>query len=131
MIGYDDDQHLVELTDTFATDYVAPAPTRAAAKGPHTKATIRAPLERSDRAVERAIVVLYERQTAEEQAMHDTVEPNGVGFSGCDAELLSSFAVRLNGGRRLTPGQMVWARKKVLKYSNQLAKVANARAEAN
>jgi hypothetical protein len=35
---------------------------------------------------------IFRNQTADEQAMASTVEDNGVGFTGCDAHILTSFA---------------------------------------
>ena len=49
----------------------------------------------------RAIVVLYDRQTAEEQAGRHTNEVNCQGFNKFDAEILSSFAEQINAGRTL------------------------------
>lgn len=106
--------------------------------GPHTPESIRALLQTNDRAVERAILRLYERQTYAEQNAKTTSESNGIGFNGADAELLSSFAEQLKAGRHLTPartkpdgrmgGQMYYARRKILKYARQLAEIANAKA---
>jgi hypothetical protein len=77
--------------------------------------------------VEHAVKAIYKFQTASEQAMKQTMEDNGVGFNGVDAELLSSFAEQLISGKlaHLTPNQMPYARKKILKYSGQLARIAN------
>ena len=86
---------------------------------------IRERLERSDKWVIEAVLRIFEYQTAEEQNNHSTHEDNGVGFNGVDAELLSSYAVFAKRTGTLTKGQMVYARKKILKYSGQLAEIAN------
>jgi hypothetical protein len=86
-------------------------------------AAIKALLMESDKAVERAVLAIYARQTQSEQDTASTREHNCVGFNGLDAELLSSFAVRLQSGRNLTPGQMPWARKKIVKYAGQLLEI--------
>lgn len=93
-------------------------------------------------AVERALIILYERQTADEQASHSTNHENGMGFSAFDAEILSSFACQINSkvgkhndylgrvaklGECLSKKQMELARKRVVRYARQLAEVANAK----
>ena len=87
-----------------------------------------AALSRTDKAgdgfVGRAVYALFERQTNEEQNADMTVHQNGVGFSGCDAEILSSFAKFWKKTGFLTPKQLVLARKKLGKYRRQLAEIA-------
>ena len=93
------------------------------------KAMIQDALTKSDKFVERAILALYERQTAEEQAYAMTEEDNGMGFNGQDAELLSSYAEWIKKswkeeGKRLSDKQRAIARKKLPKYWAQLAEHA-------
>ena len=83
-------------------------------------------LTTSDKAVERALVVIFERQTADEQMIGVTRVNNAVGFSGVDAELCTSFAKQVIKRGSLSPKQMVYARKKMLKYWKQLADIAYA-----
>lgn len=95
--------------------------------------TIKALLEKSSKAIERGILAIYERQTADEKATESTNHENGVGFSGADAEILSSFASQIMRkesrgvalGQCLSEKQIVIARKKMLKYARQLAEIAN------
>lgn len=68
----------------------------------------------------RAIVKLYERQTADEQASQITRNVNGVGFNGTDAMILSSFAEQINRGRTLSAKQLAIAFRKLPKYSKQI-----------
>jgi len=98
------------------------------------KSTISDLLMRSDKAVERAIVLLYNRQTADEQASFATRHRNGRGFAGGDAEIFTSFARRVLSGRPLTPKQLAVARKpgkagyaKLAKYWRQLAEEIRAK----
>lgn len=93
------------------------------------KEDIRAMLETSDKAVVRAVLAIYEYQTASEQNAMTTNEDNGVGFNGTDAGIMSSFAQGIKKYGSLTEKQMVIARKKIIKYAGQLAKIANAKAE--
>jgi len=69
---------------------------------------------------QRAIVKLWERQTADEQATQNTRNVNGMGFNGTDAFILSSFAEQINKGRTLSPKQLAIAFKKLPKYSRQI-----------
>lgn len=84
------------------------------------KRQLQALIDSSDAAVRRTVLAIYAKQTAAEQASEATVEDNGVGFSGCDAELLSSFAKQLLERGTLSEKQMAYARKKARKYWNQL-----------
>lgn len=90
-----------------------------------TRELVRERLEINDAWVKRAVVSIFNLQTESEKASDSTAEDNGVGFSGCDAELMSSFAKQLVQRGSLSPKQMVWARKKMLKYAGQLARIAN------
>lgn len=89
------------------------------------KELVRDFLKVSDAWVVKGVSTIYKLQTEAEKVSETTTEDNGVGFNSLDAELLSSFAKGINKYGSLTPGQMVWARKKMLKYSGQLAKIAN------
>tara|TARA_S200002703_G_scaffold4056_1_gene5446 strand:+ start:1435 stop:1980 length:546 start_codon:yes stop_codon:yes gene_type:complete len=94
---------------------------------PWNKDLIREQLVRSDKWVERAVLSIFEYQTEAEQASDATTDDNGVGFNGVDAEFMSSLAKNLKRFGRLTPRQMPYARKKILKYSGQLAKITNSK----
>lgn len=69
----------------------------------------------------KALVKLYTYQTADEQVAGHTSHDNNVGFSGCDSEILSSFAVQINRGRNLSPKQMVIVYKCMPRYWRQVA----------
>ena len=85
-----------------------------------SKQDIKDLLARNDEAVRRALLIVYSFQTEEEQDYEETVEHNGIGFSGADANILSSFARQLKDNRQLSFKQMEIARKKMLKYSGQI-----------
>jgi hypothetical protein len=68
----------------------------------------------------RGLIKIYERQTSNEQASGNTSELNSVGFSGCDAEILSSFATQYLSRGTLSPKQMVLVFKKLPRYSKQI-----------
>ena len=90
-----------------------------------TKAEIKNLMETNDKVLCTALVKIYNCQTEYERACGDTVENNGVGFNGCDAEILSSFARFYNQNGFLTPKQKNLARKKMMKYAGQVTKLAN------
>ena len=79
----------------------------------------------NDRAVMRAIIVIYNLQTETEQNSDETYDANGVGFNGVDAPFLSSLAKQILNKGYLTSKQMMYGRKKILKYANQLLNIAN------
>jgi hypothetical protein len=98
--------------------------------------SISALLARNDRAVERALVVLYDRQTAGEQDAEATHESNGRGFTGVDAYIFSSFAKQIQRGRSLTPKQLAVCRKpdkngnlRIARYWNQLLEIINEKGQ--
>lgn len=86
-----------------------------------SKEEIKAKLSSNQQWAERAIVYLYSQQTKSEQVYGETVEHNSVGFNSVDAEILSSFAIRLiKWNRPLTEKQLAIAFKKLPKYHKQI-----------
>jgi hypothetical protein len=84
---------------------------------------------------ERAILAIYAYQTATEKVDQATEEDNGVGFTGADAEILSSFAAgiirsRYCDGDRLSLKQDQIAARKLAKYAGQLLRIAAINAAA-
>lgn len=84
-------------------------------------------LATSDKAVERALVVVFNNQEADEQAILYSNHKNGVGFTVFDANIFSSFARQVLNGRTLSVKQMIIARKqdkfgnmKIARYWKQL-----------
>jgi len=74
----------------------------------------------NNEAVEKAMVALYNRQTADEQSTQETRHSNGVGFSGAHAHLGSYYAKWVLSGRNLTGRHLEKARAMSLKYTDQL-----------
>ena len=75
-------------------------------------------------------VRIFEYQTAEEQNMEATVEDNGVGFTGADGDILSSFAKQINNKRFVgSEKQMTILFKKMPKYARQLDVIAQSKLE--
>jgi len=63
----------------------------------YTRDQINKILITNDSAVERAIIVLFNRQTADEQSTANTNHSNSIGFSACDAKAGTRFARFLLG----------------------------------
>lgn len=73
----------------------------------------------------RAVVAIYERQTADEQRTDSTNHHNSRGFTGADARFLSSIArIIIEKRYSLTEKQLNRTRIKMAKYSGQLVKIA-------
>ena len=70
----------------------------------------------------RGLLRIYEAQTHSEKAIGTTTDHNGVGFSGVDGEILSSFAEQVKKGRQMSAKQMGIIYKKMPRYSGQLVK---------
>jgi hypothetical protein len=87
---------------------------------------VREKLMTDDRWLYRGLMTIYSRQTADEQQSGYTVEDNGIGFNGVDADFLTQMARSYEQYGRLTPKMLEVTRKLMLKYAGQLARVANA-----
>jgi hypothetical protein len=69
----------------------------------------------------KALVRIYkENQTETERCCEGTIEDNGIGFSGADGVILSSFATQYINKRFLSDKQMVYVFKKMPKYHKQV-----------
>lgn len=86
---------------------------------------IRELLKSNDNAVIRGLLTIYAFQTYTEQETENTSEHNGVGFTGVDGGILSSFAKGYKKYGKLSVKQMAIARNKMPKYAKQLTRVAN------
>jgi hypothetical protein len=95
-----------------------------------TEDKIVALLDSNDRAVERAIVAIYERQTADEKQTEHTRHDNRVGFRQNHAKRMSYYARLIKSGRHLYPRQLELSRSWMKMYRKQLADIANKKAEA-
>ena len=91
-----------------------------------TEEEIKNLVQTNDKVLYGALKKLYAKQTADEQRSKETKENNGVGFNGVDAGFLSSTAEFLLRTGFLTDKQKVIVRKKMVKYTRQLTRLANA-----
>ncbi len=94
-------------------------------------------LKTNDRAVARALLVLNERQTQDEQVSENTRHLNGMGFRPCHARMGTSMAKQLLRNGTLSPKQLAYWRvtdrtgtMRIAVYATQLLKVAEAKQAA-
>ena len=92
-----------------------------------TRDAIDSLLVTNPRAVERAMVVLYDLQTRDEKAVGHTQHHNGVGFAANAARKGTYYARWVLSGRGLTGHHLERARAIALRHSRQLVERANAR----
>jgi hypothetical protein len=83
-------------------------------------------LQTNDRAVLKAVVKIYHRQTFDERATLMTQHQNGRGFNAADARPLSNYAQRLLDpeGEVLTLAEIAECRQRIMKYVGQLEEEA-------
>ena len=74
----------------------------------------------------RALIRIYQNQTTDEQSKDAAIERNGIGFSGPDAEILSSFARQYLRRRALSPKQMNLLQRKIPSYARQIVQCSDA-----
>jgi|GEM_PF-2733481 len=75
--------------------------------------------------VERGVVALCERQTYDEQAVEHSRHENDRGYNKPDSTIMSRYAKLLIEGSSLSDSQLKDARKRLMKYAGQLARIAN------
>jgi len=91
----------------------------------YTKEQVAEKLAKNQTWLERGVLAIYERQTADEQDQHATKHVNGRGFSGCDAGYLSYIAKWLLDGKKLNGKHLAKTRKRMTRYAGQLTLIAN------
>ena len=90
-----------------------------------TREEIETMIQNQDAAVERAMVAIWERQTADEQETQDTRHHNGRGFAAWSARSGTYYANWVRSGRHLTGKHLAKARKIALHHAGQLTRIAN------
>ncbi len=90
--------------------------------------TIRERLATNEQWALRGLLAVFHKQTEDERKAHNTIENNGVGFTGWDAEILTSFAYQYIQRRSLSPKQMKVLHKRMPKYAAQLHAIATEKA---
>lgn len=82
--------------------------------------SLRSQLSNNPKQALKALVILFNRQTSDEQAEENTRYLNKVGFNHNDAKILTSIAKQYINGRTLSEKQMWVIMKLIPKYSRQL-----------
>lgn len=77
-------------------------------------------LKTNDKALSKAILLIYENQTHEEKCKHESIEHNGIGFNKFDAKEMGDIAIKIKNGTPLTAGELAKSRNKMQKYWKQL-----------
>ena len=91
-----------------------------------TKESIWELLQRSEKAVIRAVLALYRCQTDDEQSVGDAIHLNNQGFNKSDAPYGTSIAQQVLSGRYLSQKQIDSCRRMLRKYCGQLSGIANS-----
>lgn len=81
-------------------------------------------LAKNDKAVVRAVVAIYRRQTLDEQVSQLTKESNYQGFCANDATIMTMYAQQILKYGGLSQQQLKIARDRMMRYSRQLAEIA-------
>lgn len=92
-----------------------------------TRDDINGILRTNPKAVGRAMLRLYERQTQDERSSSTTKHENARGFSSAFASRGSYYARWVQGGRELTGKHLDTARRIAITHSKQLVEIANGR----
>lgn len=83
----------------------------------------------NDKALKRAIVLIYNNQTEEEKNKEESLEDNLSGFSKIDAKEMGEIARKILSGREMTDGEISKSRNKMKKYWRQLMLVSKKQAK--
>lgn len=81
---------------------------------------LKSQIARNNNQAVKALLTVYRNQTFEEQTVQETIEDNGIGFNGTDAEFCSSLAENYLRFHRLSDKQYNSLRKVMQKYARQL-----------
>lgn len=87
-------------------------------------------LKANDKALLKAIVLIYDSQTSEEQAKGQSIEDNAIGFTKVDAEDMGAIARKIKRGEQLTKGELAKSRNKMGKYWKQLMVISKEQQRA-
>ena len=79
-------------------------------------------VSRDDAAI-KALLRIYEYQTAHEQAIEATVENNMVGFNHSDAKLMTALAKWYMSRKFFTPKQLARVKRAMPKYAGQILRL--------
>lgn len=84
------------------------------------KNSIKELVGRNPVAAVRALEILYNRQTEAEKQVEQTVIHNTIGFTGADAEILTSIYKQYKKFNKISEKQLAIVQKKMKKYWSQI-----------
>lgn len=93
----------------------------------YTKEVIQENLSTNPKWIERALVVLYERQTYDEKVTKETIKENGIGFNSSDSRYLSYCSEWVLKGNRLNGKHLEKCGKKLPKYWRQIKEIIESK----
>ena len=85
---------------------------------------IRKLLATNEKALCRAIMLIYDNQTKEEKIVGRSISHNAKGFSRWDSEEMSDIARKLKRGEKLLSNEIIHSRLVMPKYWKQLMEIA-------
>jgi len=86
----------------------------------YTKEQIKENLSKNPKWIERALVVLHNLQTTEEQITNETIKENGVGFNSSDSRYLSYCSKWVKSGKHLNEKHLQKCGQRLPKYWKQI-----------
>ena len=87
-------------------------------------------LNTNDKALLKAIVLIYDGQTHEEKDKCEGIDDNCIGFSKNDTKELGDIARKIKANKELTEKELAKSRNKMQKYWKQLMIISKKQAEA-
>ena len=87
-------------------------------------------LKTNDKALLKAIVLIYDSQTHEEKDKCESIDDNCIGFSKNDTKEMGDIARKIKANKALTKGELAKSRNKMQKYWKQLMIISKKQAEA-
>jgi hypothetical protein len=95
----------------------------------YTKEEIKTSLANDPRWIERGLIVLYERQTMDEQETEETRHENGVGFNSSDARYLTYCSKFVLSGQHLSGKHLEKVKRMLPKYWKQILTLIQEKAK--
>lgn len=86
-------------------------------------------LKTNNKALLRAIMLIYDNQTPEEKNKGESIEDNCIGFSKIDAKEMGDIARKIKDNKALTKEELAKSRNKMQKYWKQLMIISKKQAE--
>lgn len=87
-------------------------------------------LKTNNKALLRAIVLIYDNQTPEEKDKGESIENNYIGFNKIDAKEMGDIAKKIKANKALTKVELAKSRNKMQKYWKQLMIISKKQVEA-